>query len=119
VSRPRNKTRPPRGKSRKRSAKVVSTATGKASYYGKGFHGKKTASGERFNKYAMTAAHRTLPFGTRVRVTNLANGAQVIVRINDRGPFKRSRIIDVSEGAAKALGMLSAGLAKVRVEVLR
>jgi|SRR5690349_24069058 len=93
---------------------------GKAVYYGGKWHGRKTASGERFNKHAMTAAHRKLPFGTRVRVTNLANGRSVILRINDRGPWgkDRSRIIDVAEDAAKKLGFHDAGWARVTIEVL-
>lgn len=78
---------------------------GIASWYGPGFHGHKTASGERFNQYAMTAAHRTLPLGSFVRVTNLRNHESIIVKINDRGPFSHGRIIDLSKGAAKALGI--------------
>ncbi len=89
---------------------------GLASWYGKG---RGTASGERFDRRAMTAAHRFLPFQTRVRVTNKRNGRSVIVRINDRGPFVRGRIIDVSEAAAEALGMKRAGVVPVKVERLR
>jgi rare lipoprotein A len=93
---------------------------GYATWYGGGHHGGPTASGERFNKNALTAAHRTLPMGTRVRVTNERNGRSVVVRINDRGPYgKRTRIIDVSEAAARQLGMIEAGVVPVRVEVLR
>jgi len=88
-----------------------------ASYYGKEFSGHRTASGERFNPGAMTAAHRTLPFGTRVRVTNTHNGRSVIVRINDRGPFVKGRSIDLSSGAARAIAMGSTG--NVRIEVIR
>jgi rare lipoprotein A len=88
-----------------------------ATYYGKEFAGHRTASGERFNPGAMTAAHRTLPFGTRVRVTNSHSGRSVIVRINDRGPFVKGRSIDLSSGAARAIGMGSTG--NVRIEVLR
>jgi len=88
-----------------------------ATYYGNEFAGHRTASGERFNPGAMTAAHRTLPFGTRVRVTNSHNGRSVIVRINDRGPFVKGRSIDLSSGAARAIGMGST--ASVRIEVLR
>lgn len=88
---------------------------GKASYYGGKFHGKKTASGERFNQKAMTAAHRTLPFGTKVKVKNLNNGKQVVVKINDRGPSSKSRTIDLSRGAAKKLGMIQAGVAPVEL----
>jgi rare lipoprotein A len=89
--------------------------TGLASYYGKG---ETTATGERFDPTAMTAAHRTLPFGTRVRVTRVDTGNSVVVRINDRGPFKPDRVIDLSEGAAENLGMTSVGLTPVRLEVL-
>lgn len=92
---------------------------GKASWYGRRHHGRKTASGERFDMHAMTAAHRKFPFGTRVRVTNLKNGRSVVVRINDRGPFGRGRIIDVSEAAARALGMIDAGVVACTVERLR
>ena len=91
---------------------------GEASYYGPGFHGKKTANGERFNMHALTAAHKTLPFGTRVRVTNLDNGKSVVVRINDRGPYKKGRIIDLSVAAAKKIGMMGSGVAKVKLVVL-
>ena len=94
------------------------TRQGLASWYGGKFHGRKTASGERFNKRALTAAHRGLPFGTRVRVTNLENGRSVIVRINDRGPFAKKRIIDVSEAAARKLGMIQSGVARVKIQVL-
>ena len=84
---------------------------GAASWYGPGFHGRKTASGERFNKHAMTAAHRTLPFGARVKVTNERTGRAVVVRINDRGPYAHGRIIDLSEASAKAIGL--GGVARV------
>ena len=94
------------------------TYTGKASWYGPGFHGRRTANGERFNQNAYTAAHRSLPFGTKVRVTNLNNGRSVTVRINDRGPFIRGRIIDLAAGAAKAIGLYSSGVAPVRIQVL-
>jgi rare lipoprotein A len=92
--------------------------TGQASYYGARHHGKRTASGEHFDQNSLSAAHRTLPFGTQVRVTNLANQHQVVVTINDRGPVSRRRLIDVSKKAAEALGMLDSGVAKVRVETL-
>jgi peptidoglycan lytic transglycosylase len=88
-----------------------------ASYYGQELAGRRTASGERFNPSAMTAAHRTLPFGTRVRVTNSRNGRSVIVRINDRGPFVKGRAIDLSHGAARAIGM--GGSAHVHIQVIR
>ena len=88
---------------------------GQASYYGAKHQGKRTASGERFDQNQLTAAHRTLPFGTLVRVTNLNNDKSVIVRINDRGPFTRNRIIDLSRKAAQQLDMLRTGVAPVRV----
>ena len=100
-----------------KSAKGYSE-TGVASWYGKKFHGRKTASGERYNQNKMTAAHKTLPFGTRVRVKNLDNGKNVVVTINDRGPFKKGRVIDVSRAAAKKLGMINSGIAKVNIKVV-
>ena len=90
---------------------------GGASWYGPGFHGRRTASGERYDMNAFTAAHRTLPFGTWVRVHSLVNGREVDVRITDRGPFIRSRVIDVSRGAAEALGMLGLGFKEVVILV--
>ncbi|HXV83116.1 MAG TPA: septal ring lytic transglycosylase RlpA family protein [Candidatus Binatia bacterium] len=92
--------------------------TGLASWYGRRFHGRLTASGEVFNQEKFTAAHRTLPWGSRVKVTNLTNGKSVEVRINDRGPFVKGRIIDVSRAAAKVLGMVESGISTVRVEWL-
>jgi len=92
--------------------------TGLASWYGRGFHGKLTASGEVFNQEKFTAAHRTLPWGSRVKVTNLANGKSVEVRINDRGPFGKGRIIDVSRAAARVLGIVGSGIITVRLEWL-
>ncbi len=91
---------------------------GIASYYADAFHGKKTSSGEVFNMHDSTCAHRWLPFGTRLRVTNLDNGNAVIVRVNDRGPFHHGRLIDMSKGAAHALGMIRNGTARVRIEVV-
>jgi rare lipoprotein A len=88
-----------------------------ATYYGQEFAGRRTASGEKFNPSGMTAAHRTLPFGTRVRVTNPRNGRSIIVRVNDRGPFVKGRAIDLSSGAAQAIGMGSTG--NVSMEVIR
>lgn len=88
---------------------------GIASWYGPGFHGRATASGEIFDQNALTAAHRRLPFGTRVRVVNLENGREVVVRINDRGPALEDRVIDLSRAAAEALGMLQAGIVRVRL----
>ncbi|MEH2242219.1 septal ring lytic transglycosylase RlpA family protein [Nostoc sp.] len=91
---------------------------GMASYYGYDGSGNRTASGQRFNPEGMTAAHRSLPFGTQVRVTNTRNGRCVVVRINDRGPFVRGRVIDLSAGAARILGMMGSGVAPVHIEVL-
>lgn len=91
---------------------------GWASWYGPGLHGNLTASGERFNQYDMTAAHRNLPFGTWVRVTNLNNNRSVVVRINDRGPYTGGRIIDISAAAARVVRMRQSGVALVRVDVL-
>ena len=92
--------------------------SGKASWYGPGFHGRRTANGEVFNSNELTAAHRSLPFGTKVRVTNMNNGRSVVVRINDRGPFAGGRIIDLSAGAARSINMINSGVAPVRIEVL-
>lgn len=92
--------------------------TGEASYYGREFKGSRTASGEKFDPEALTAAHRTVAFGSRVRVTNLSNNKNVIVRINDRGPWKTRRIIDVSHAAARQIGMHRSGVAKVRLELV-
>lgn len=105
------------------TAPVSPTQTGLASYYGPGFHGEETASGEIFNQNEMVAAHRTLPLGTVVRVTNLENGHRVVLRVIDRGPYgknyRKGTIIDVSKGAARRLRFISDGLVKVKVEVLR
>jgi rare lipoprotein A len=97
---------------------TAAATEGMASYYGKGFHGRRTASGKRFDQHAMTAAHRTLRFGTRLRVTHLRNQRSVVVTVNDRGPFVKGRVIDLSRAAASRLGMLSSGVARVRIEVL-
>ncbi len=86
---------------------------GKASWYGPGFHGRLTANGERFNTHALTAAHKSLPFGTKVRVTNGRTGRSVVVRINDRGPFIKGRVIDLSKAAPSAIGM--AGVDRVQL----
>ena len=91
---------------------------GEASYYGNELAGNPTASGERFDPNALTAAHRTLPFGSRVRVTNLRNDQSVVVRINDRGPFARNRVIDLSARAAREIDRLDAGRGRVRLELL-
>ncbi|MGH9314055.1 MAG: septal ring lytic transglycosylase RlpA family protein [Vicinamibacterales bacterium] len=98
---------------------VVETIVGLASYYGPGFHGRRTASGEIFNMHELVAAHRTLPLGTVARVTNLANGLSVVVRITDRGPYIKGRILDMSNGAAKALEFVRDGTARVRIEILK
>ncbi len=92
---------------------------GIASWYGKKFHGRLTANGERFDMRKVSAAHKTLPFGTVVRVTDLDTHRSIKVRINDRGPFVEGRIIDLSRAASKKLGMFKQGIAKVRIEVLR
>lgn len=102
------------------SGRVVrSLGTKVASYYGKRFHGRLTANGERFNMNAMTAAHKTLPFGTKVRVTYPRNGRSIVVRINDRGPFIKGRAIDLSRGAAAKLGFISSGHARVKLDIVR
>lgn len=94
------------------------TERGEASYYADKFVGRQTASGEVYTHKKLTAAHRTLPFGTRVRVTRLDDGSQVTVRINDRGPFKRGRIIDLSKSAAERIGLVADGITRVRIDVL-
>ena len=98
---------------------VVRVMTGEASWYGPGFYGNRTASGEIYRPGTMTAAHRTLPFGTKVRVTNLWNGRSAVIRINDRGPFIDHRVIDLGHGAASELGLTASGIAQVKLEVLR
>jgi rare lipoprotein A len=99
--------------------RVRSVSTGEASWYGPGFYGNRTANGEVFRPGTLTAAHRTLPFGTKVRVTNLWNGRSAVVRINDRGPFHGRRVIDLAHGAANQLGLISSGIAQVKLEVLQ
>ena len=109
------------GSGRRTAARTVASGsgmTGMASYYGGGFHGRRTASGARFDSSALTAAHRSLPFGTLVRVTHLGNGRSVVVRINDRGPFVGGRVIDLSSGAAGVLGMHGQGVARVQLSVV-
>ncbi len=93
-------------------------ATGIASWYGKAFHGQKTANGERYDMHALSAAHPTLPLPTMVRVTNLENGRQIVVRVNDRGPFVKNRLIDLSYSAARLLGFADKGTCRVRVQAL-
>lgn len=97
---------------------LASVYRGEASWYGPGFYGNRTANGEIYRPGTMTAAHKNLPFGTKVRVTNLNNGRSQIVRINDRGPYVGGRIIDLSETAADALGLKSSGVAPVKIQVL-
>ena len=91
---------------------------GAASWYGPGFHGRLTANGERFDQNALTAAHKTLPFGTKLRVTNEHNGKSVVVRVNDRGPYAGKRVLDLSKGAAQTIGMIGSGVAPVKIEVI-
>ena len=98
--------------------RLLRVVNGAASWYGPGFYVRQTASGERLRKGTFTAAHRTLPFGTRVRVTNLDNNRSVVVRINDRGPFRYHRVIDLAHGAASELRMMQAGEIPVRLEIL-
>jgi rare lipoprotein A len=92
--------------------------TGEASWYGGKFHGRQTASGEVYDMHGISAAHKTLPLGTQIRVTNLTNNRQLVMRINDRGPFVKGRIIDCSREAARQLGFLEAGITQVRIEVI-
>ncbi|MBB4053703.1 rare lipoprotein A [Devosia subaequoris] len=96
----------------------TATISGIASWYGPGFHGRTTANGERYNMHEMTAAHKTLKFGTKVKVTNNTNGKSVVVRINDRGPYVGERVIDLSRSAANAIDMIGPGTANVTIEVL-
>nr|WP_314741748.1 septal ring lytic transglycosylase RlpA family protein [uncultured Haemophilus sp.] len=92
--------------------------SGVASYYADKFNGRRTANGERFDNGAMTAAHRSLPFGTLIEVTNMRNGKKVVVRVNDRGPYNHARVLDLSKNAARQLGMHNTGIAQVKVAVL-
>jgi rare lipoprotein A len=100
-----------------RAREAGHSETGMISYYADKFHGRRTASGQVFDKNAMTAAHRSLPFGTRVEVTNLDNGKSIVVTVNDRGPYAHGRILDVSPAAARALGMIGKGTVKATVKV--
>jgi rare lipoprotein A len=93
------------------------TQEGEVSYYAEKFHGRRTASGRRFDKNAFTAAHRSLPFGTRVEVTNLSNGKSVIVEVNDRGPYAEDRILDLSPAAARKIGLIGKGKVKAKIVV--
>lgn len=101
------------------SGKVLLTLEGIVSYYAHDFQGKETSNGETFNMNDLTAAHRTFPFGTKVRVTNLENNKSVIVRVNDRGPYVEGRIMDLSLGAAKEIGLIKTGTTRARLEVLQ
>lgn len=98
------------------TASTASAQCGRASWYGPGFHGRTTANGERFNQGALTAAHKSMRFGTKLRVTNKSNGKSVIVRINDRGPYIKGRFLDLSKGAASKIGMIKTGSGAVCVE---
>jgi rare lipoprotein A len=100
------------------AARSAGSETGRVAWYGKRFAGRRTASGERFDPNAMTMAHRSLPFGTRVRVTHAENGRSVVVRVNDRGPTQPDRIGDLSLAAARSLGMVRSGVVEVELEVL-
>lgn len=106
------------GKSTVAMLKTTTAETGVASYYGTKYHGRQTASGEVFDMNELTAAHSTLKFGTKVKVTHLANNRSVTVRINDRGPFVKGRVIDLSRAAAEELQMVRAGLAEVKLEIV-
>lgn len=108
----------PKVRDRTSSSKPLKSMEGIASYYADAFNGKKTANGEIYDMYKMTAAHRSLPFNTKVRVTNLDNKRSIVVRINDRGPFKLERLIDLSLAAATQLGMKGTGTARVKLDVL-
>lgn len=100
------------------STSAVAQTSGRASYYGKRFHGRMTSDGSVYHRDSMTCAHRTLPFGTVLKVTNKKNGKAVIVRVNDRGPYIRGRVLDLSYAAAKHIGMLAQGVASVKIENL-
>ncbi len=100
------------------NGRALLTLEGLASFYADDFHGRKTSNGETYDMHGLTAAHRNFPFGTRIKVTNLANGRTTLVRVNDRGPFHIDRIIDLSLGAARELGFEKEGTAKVKLEVI-
>ncbi len=102
----------------KKGVEIARAVDGEASWYGGQFHGRPTASGEIFNQNDLTAAHRYLPFGTKVKVTNVNTGSSVIVRINDRGPFAKGRVIDLSAAAAQAIGLITSGVAPVQISIL-
>ena len=98
---------------------IQAQSDGKASYYSNGLHGRRMSNGERYDRNAFTCAHRTLPFGTRLKITNPRNGKSVIVRVTDRGPFVRGRVVDLSYAAARELGTIASGVAYVKVELVR
>ena len=98
---------------------LASERTGYASWYGPGFHGRLAADGSRFNQNQLTAAHRTLPFGSKVRVTCTTTGKSTVVKITDRGPFHGNRVLDLSKAAAKEIGMLDKGVSKIKYELLK
>lgn len=112
-------TQAPMQLSRECRATRLYVEEGMASWYGRAHHGRRTASGQAFNMHRLTAAHRTLPFGTRIRVTNMRNGRSVVLIVNDRGPFVRGRFLDVSYRAARELHFVRAGLAPVRIEIMK
>ena len=114
----RHKPKPQKYKSNSKIQKSQKVFYGMSSYYGQDFHGKLTANGEIFDMYGVTAAHKEFPFNTVVRVTNEKNGKSLLIRINDRGPYIAGRILDCSFGAAKKLGFVGEGTAKVKIEVL-
>ena len=116
LSAPAHATTP--GTSKTAPAAATTVLRGRASWYGVYFQGRRTTSGERYNRFAYTCAHKTLPFGTRLRVTNVKNGKSVVVRVTDRGPFRHQRIIDLSEIAARPLGLVECGAATVVAEVV-
>ncbi|APD07577.1 rlpA-like lipoprotein [Flavobacteriaceae bacterium UJ101] len=99
--------------------KTTNEKTGKASWYGPGFHGKLTANGERYDMNGVSAAHKTLKFGTKVKITNLANGKSIVVRINDRGPYIAGRQFDLSKGAFKKIASIHTGVIKIKYEILK
>ena len=111
--------RPERAASKTRGETPIYREIGRASWYGPGFHGRQTASGDRFDQNDQTAAHRKLPLGSEVTVTNLENGRKVTVQINDRGPYVKGRHIDLSKAAARKLGMVGDGVVRVRIEATR
>ena len=117
-SAPPDHTAPDQAPDAVQGSREVYRETGTASWYGKEFHGRKTASGEIFDMYGISAAHRILPLGTTIRVTNLDNYMSIKVRVNDRGPFARNRVLELSYGAAKELGFVAQGTARVKVEAL-